>query len=119
MEYSVEKYQEEEIVNERTSRETILLSKEENSALHGAFIKSLQLINEFLDAPRAARLNMGPEMRVANNVLTTFRGIKQSESGQEMVVVQRARMICEDREEMRKYLDENLPHLSMNKALKA
>jgi len=100
-------------------KETVHLSAEENQLLHSAFIKSLKFINEFFDAAYAARRNMGSEVRVANNVLSTFRGIRQSESGHEMVILQRAKMYCETKKESKEYLDEYLPHINLVKKLKA
>ena len=46
--------------------ETAHLSAEENKELHSAMLQNLRKINEYFDAPHAAKQNLMPEIKVAD-----------------------------------------------------
>jgi len=95
------------------------LTDETSLQMHEAMLKSLKSINEFFDAPYAARKNFTQEIKVANSVINSFAKIRQAESGKEMVMLQIGKMLSENKKEFKNFVFENLPYLSGVKKLKS
>ena len=76
--------------------------------------ESYQKIKEIYDSPHAAKVNlMRTDGKLAINVLSTYRTIRQSDSGDRQSKAVIARMVCESKEEMRKFIEKNLPEITI------
>ena len=95
------------------------LTDEASEEMHKAMLKSLKSINEFFDAPYAARKNLTQEIKVSNSVINSFAKIRQAESGKEMVMLQMGKMLSENKKEFKDFIFENLPYLIKVKKLKS
>ena len=104
-------------MKQKTRGETAHLSAPANKELDRAMIQSLEKITAFFDAPFAAKQNLLQEMKTANNLVSSYAKIRQSESGHEMVRLQIARALCGNKEEFQKFIEENMPHLTADKLL--
>ena len=87
------------------------LTDETSLQMHEAMLKSLKSINEFFDAPHAARKNFTQELKTANSVINSFAKIRQAESGREMVMLQMGKMLSDNKKEFKSFVYENLPYL--------
>jgi len=98
--------------------ETAHLSGEANTKLNELMIKSLEKIAEYYESPNAAKANLVLEIKTANNLVSSISRIRQSESGSEMVRLQIGRALSSTKEEFKEFLQENMPHLALEKRLK-
>ena len=81
---------------------------------------SYEKIKMIYEAPQAAKGNlMQIEGKLAINVLNHYRTLRQAESGQEQARAVIAKMICGSRQEMKEFIENNLPQIETTKKLKA
>ena len=80
--------------------------------------ESYQKIKEIYDAPHAAKSNlMQSDGKLAINVLNTYRAIRQSDSGEKQAKAVIARMLCESKEEVKEFFEQNLSDIVIPKKL--
>jgi len=88
------------------------MDKKREKTCEGLLELSLTKLKEILESPHATKVNlMQIDGKLIINFLNFYKGIRQAESGKEMVRAGIAKMVCESKEEIVDFFKVNLPEI--------